>query len=128
MARKAGTMRALVFFNQYGFGLDGVESSNGGLTSLNPNYPLLVEAISAVSAWRSRASASQTWKQEIDIVTRSTNPYLKYLGARFLVSRAPDAARAIEPLSRAPRYDVYSPAAPCQRPSEVPASYIPEGL
>jgi hypothetical protein len=110
-AHQTGTMRELVFLDYDP--QRGLEHRRGGFTSLNPDYPKIVEAVSIVSGWRARGAADPTWKREIELVTGTANPYLKFLGAWFLIKTVGgDAARAVEPMSHASD-EIASPAAPC---------------
>jgi hypothetical protein len=105
-------LKALAFY-QRDEPMGGDERDKGGCTSLNPDYPLIVEAVVNVTYWRRMSVAQTDWKHELEAVAGTKNPYLRYLGARFLLKQAPEAGARLAAAARAPAYRVYSPTLPC---------------
>jgi hypothetical protein len=102
-------VRVLEFFKD-GHAFGSLDHREGGYTSANPDYDLIVEAVVNVAYWRRQAATQKDWTHEVDAVGSTKNRYLRYLGALFLTKQSPGAAARLEPLTHAPSEHVWAPS------------------
>jgi hypothetical protein len=102
-AHERGGLRTLVFLRREAGGawqqVAGVEHESGLYSDLNPDYELLVAAITEAGAWveeRMRAVAAEMlWQQQRAALQSEDNVYLRHLAAGFL--REHDSGDVIDP-------------------------------
>jgi hypothetical protein len=91
---KEQPLRLLVFFPEDT--VSGLEEDDGAYSSLNADYGQLAEAITTVSAWRRERPDLAGDPAKVRLVSQTSNPYLRYLGARFIHENAHDPPKTIE--------------------------------
>jgi hypothetical protein len=106
--------RTLVFVPQET--VAGLEEDGAAYTSLNANYSHLLAAIITVSKWRSQPPEVVVDETKLKIVTTTSNPYFRFVGARFLKETTQTAIPGVEKiLTQAPRKVTYPEAKCAQR-------------
>lgn len=90
-----------------------MEEDGGAYTSLNAEYPRLLEAIVTVSKWRSQPGQEEVDEAKLKVVSTTSNRYLRYLGARFLKEATRNAIPTVEKILAHPTAGVAFPEAEC---------------
>lgn len=83
-------IRTLVFLPEES--VSGLEEDDAAYTSLNADYPRVVEAVATVSRWRSEKARDGVDRTKLKVISETSNPFLRYVGARYLKNTSPSAA------------------------------------
>lgn len=110
---KEQALRLLVFLPEDT--VSGIEADDGAYSSLNADYGQLAEAITTVSAWRRESPDLAGEPAKVRLVSRTSNPYLRYLGARFIHENAHDPPKTIERALATTPSRIAAPEADCAK-------------
>lgn len=83
-------IRTLVFLPEES--VHGLEEDDAAYTSLNTDYAQVVEAVATVSHWRLEKPRDGVDTRKLKVISETSNPFLRYVGARFLKNTSPSAA------------------------------------
>jgi hypothetical protein len=106
-------LRALAFYPRDT--MAGLEEDGGAYSSLNGDYDELVEAILTISRWRSSNVRGDSEHTHLGIVSKTSNPYLRFLGARFLKEYEHSSEASVERILASTPTAISYPKAECDR-------------
>jgi len=94
----------------------GLEEDAGAYSSLNSDYDRVVEAIATVAEWRRTPRREGSARSHLAIIAKTSNPYLRYIGAHFAKEYDRSSDPSIEAIIRGAPPSVSYPVAECDRP------------